>query len=77
MARFFGNLGLYFLVIVQFWGCSGISTLADKSVKKSLYSEYFLSSIEKIKKSYQSGKANEALLALKSMKEDDLLPSER
>ena len=77
MARFFGILGLYFLIIVQFLGCSGISTLADKSVKKSLYSEYFLSSIEKIKKSYQNGKANEALLALKSMKEDDLLPSER
>ena len=77
MTRFFGNLGLYFLVIVQLLGCSGISTLADKSVNKSLYSEYFLSSIEKIKESYQNGKANEALSALKKMKEEDLLPSER
>jgi ABC-type branched-subunit amino acid transport system substrate-binding protein len=76
MVRSFINIALYFLIVFNF-GCSGISTLANKGVKKSLYSEYFLSAIEQIKSNYQQGKSDVALATLREMKDSQLLPSER
>ena len=77
MHRNFVNLCLTAFILVNVLGCSGISTLADKSVKKSLYSKNFLALIETAKGDYQNGSFDKALSILKGMKDQDLLPSER
>ena len=77
MYRNFVNLCITVFVLIKVLGCSGISTLADKGIKKSLYSKDFLASIEIAKSNYQNGSFDKALLILKGMKDQDLLPSER
>lgn len=56
--------------------CSGISPLSKKKFD-DLYSKEFLAKIAKIKETYRSGKAQEALLKLKNMSDDDLIDVEK
>ena len=75
MYRNFVNLCITVFILVKVLGCSGISTLADKGIKKSLYSKGFLALIETAKSNYQNGSFDKALSILKGMKDQDLLPN--
>jgi len=77
MYRNFVNLCIAVFVLIKVLGCSGISTLADKGIKKDLYSKNFLALIETAKSHYQNGSFDKALSVLKGVKDQDLLPSER
>ena len=61
MYRKFVNLCITVFILVKVLGCSGISTLADKGIKKSLYSKGFLALIETAKSNYQNGSFDKAL----------------
>ena len=67
MYRNFVNLCIAVFVLIKVLGCSGISTLADKGIKKNLYSKNFLALIETAKSHYQNGSFDKALSVLKGL----------
>lgn len=70
------SLGLLFLLLLVFSGCSGIRMLSGPS-QKDLYSSAFLTQIETIKTQYRRGEVSQALQSLQKMDEGALKPTEK